>query len=258
MAWPFFPPLPSMSLKILIYGAGGRMADAVVQASRPGEFEITAQVGPNDRAESVVDGCDVAIDFSVHSATLPLAKLAAARGKALVIGTTGHTAEEKAAIARHAGTVPTVWAGNFSVGVNLLFHLTQQAASVLAEEFDMEVVEMHHRHKKDAPSGTAARLLEVLREARGLGEEQIRHGRAGLTGERPGGEIGMHSLRGGDVVGDHTVVFAGPGERLELSHKASSRRIFAEGALRAASWVVRQGPGIYDMQDVLGLRPARS
>jgi 4-hydroxy-tetrahydrodipicolinate reductase len=139
------------------------------------------------------------------------------------------------------------------VGVNLLFALTRRASAVLGSDYDAEVVEMHHRFKKDAPSGTAARLLEIILEERKLERNALRHGREGITGERTPTEVGMHALRGGDVVGDHTVIFAALGERLELTHKASDRSIFARGALRAAHWVITQKPGVYDMQDVLGL-----
>ena len=148
-----------------------------------------------------------------------------------------------------------VWSANYSTGVNALFWLTRKAAEILGPGFDVEIIEMHHRMKKDAPSGTAKTLLDVVAEARKQqAAEAVRHGREGLTGERTSTEIGMHSLRGGDVVGDHTVVFAATGERLELTHKASSRETFAAGALRAAEWVAGKAPGIYDMQDVLGLR----
>lgn len=242
-----------MALKILIHGAGGRMGRAVKEAARRGGFEIAGEIEHGDDAGAAIRKCDVAIDFSEPAATLSLVKLAAAEGKALVIGTTGHTAEQKEAIVEAAHRVPTVWAGNFSVGVNLLFHLARRAAAVLTADYNPEIVEMHHRMKKDAPSGTAERLLEILLEERRLKREQVRHGRQGLTGERPEAEIGMHALRGGDVVGDHTVIFAGPGERVELTHRAGDRAVFADGALRAASWVVRQPAGIYDMQDVLGL-----
>ena len=148
-----------------------------------------------------------------------------------------------------------VRAGNFSTGVNLLFYLTEIAARVLDKDsdFDPEVIEMHHRLKKDAPSGTADRLLEILKESRKLQDENIVHGRSGMVGERPRQEIGSHALRGGDVVGDHTVMFAGMGERIELTHRATDRKIFAAGALRAAKWAVSQPPGLYSMQDVLGL-----
>ena len=148
-----------------------------------------------------------------------------------------------------------VIATNFSTGVNTLFWLTRKAAEILGPAFDLEVVEMHHRLKKDAPSGTATTLLEILGDVRKLQlDEALRHGRQGITGERTSGEIGIHAIRGGDVVGDHTVIFASNGERVELTHKASSRDTFANGALRAALWVVKQKPGLYDMQDVLGLK----
>jgi 4-hydroxy-tetrahydrodipicolinate reductase len=171
-----------------------------------------------------------------------------------VIGTTGHGPEEKAELLALARRSPCVWAGNFSVGVNLLFALVRRAATVLGDEYDAEVVEMHHRFKQDAPSGTATRLLEIILAARDLDPRALRHGRHGLVGARSPKEVGVHALRGGDVVGDHTVIFAGPGERLELTHRASDRAIFAQGALRAAHWVVGQPPGVYDMQDVLGLK----
>ena len=148
-----------------------------------------------------------------------------------------------------------VWASNFSTGVNTLFWLTRKAAEILGPAYDLEIIEMHHRLKRDAPSGTAKTLAEILAGARKLQlDKAARHGRAGITGERKLDEIGIHSIRGGDVVGDHTVVFAANGERLELTHKASSRDTFANGALRAALWVVKQKPGLYTMQDVLGLK----
>jgi 4-hydroxy-tetrahydrodipicolinate reductase len=181
-------------------------------------------------------------------------ELAVARRKPVVIGTTGHSAAEKKNLVELAGTIPCVWAGNYSVGVNLLFALTRRAAAVLGSDYDAEVVEMHHRFKKDAPSGTAARLLEIILEERKLTADALRHGREGITGERTATEVGVHSLRGGDVVGDHTVMFAALGERLELTHKAGDRGIFARGALRAAQWIVSQPAGVYDMQDVLGLK----
>ena len=148
-----------------------------------------------------------------------------------------------------------VWASNYSTGVNTLFWLTRKAAEILGPGFDLEVVEMHHRLKKDAPSGTATTLLEILGDVRNLQlKEALRHGREGIVGERTNTEIGIHAIRGGDVVGDHTVIFAANGERVELTHKASSRETFANGALRAAQWVTQKPPGIYDMQDVLGLK----
>jgi 4-hydroxy-tetrahydrodipicolinate reductase len=193
------------------------------------------------------------VDFSHHAATAEVIRHATQLGKALVIGTTGHPADEKLALRELAVRIPTVWAGNYSVGVNLLYALTRRAASVLGADYDAELVEMHHRFKKDAPSGTASRLLEIILEERQLSAEALRHGREGITGERQPTEVGVHALRGGDVVGDHTVIFAALGERIELTHKASDRAIFARGALRAARWLAGRPAGIYDMQDVLGL-----
>ena len=194
------------------------------------------------------------IDFSTPAATPALLRLAVKHRKPIVIGTTGHTAAEKRRLLPLAARIPCVWAGNFSVGVNLLFHLTRQAAHILDANYDAELIEMHHRFKKDAPSGTAARLLEIILKERRLTSAALRHGRKGITGGRSPREVGIHSLRGGDVVGDHTVIFAALGERLELAHKASDRAILARGALRAAQWIVAQPPGVYDMQDVLGLK----
>lgn len=212
----------------------------------------TADVGDNFAA--LATKSDVIIDFSSHAATHSIIAFAVAHNKPLVIGTTGHSAEEKKALLSLAAKVPCVWAGNFSVGVNLLFALTRRAAGILGSDYDAEVIEMHHRFKKDAPSGTAARLLEIILEERKLTAAALRHGREGIVGERTSTEVGIHALRGGDVVGDHTVMFAALGERIELTHKASDRGIFARGALRAAQWVVTQKPGVYDMQDVLGLK----
>ena len=173
----------------------------------------------------------------------------------LVIGTTGHTDEERALITEAAKQLPIVYAPNYSVGVNTLFWLTRKAAAILGNDhFDIEVTEMHHKHKIDAPSGTARRLLEILNEETGTSyEDDVAHGRVGNIGARPSKEIGMHTLRGGDVVGDHTVMFAADGERVELTHKASSRMTFAAGAVQAAVWVQGKSAGLYDMQDVLGL-----
>ena len=242
-----------MAMKILLNGSGGRMGRAIRRSAEAGGHEITAALDLGDDPAPAADRCDVAIDFSFHDATLPLAQVMAEAGKPLVIGTTGHTPEEKAAIRRAAASLPVVWAGNFSIGVNLLYYLTEKAAGILGPDYNAEVLEMHHRHKKDAPSGTAEGLLGVLKAAYGLTDEHIRHGRKGLTGERERREIGVHALRGGDVVGDHTVYFAGEGERLELTHRASDRSVFANGAVRAAQWVLDRSPGIYDMRDVLGI-----
>ena len=243
-----------MPLTILLNGARGRMGQALTTAAAELGIRIGAAVDVGDHPASSVVGCDVIVDFSTPAATEGLLNLAAEHRKAIVIGTTGHPAAEKTRLQALAARVPCVWAGNFSVGVNLLFHLTQQAAHVLDAAYDAEVVEMHHRFKKDAPSGTAARLLEIILKERKLTPEALRHGREGLPGERSPREVGIHSLRGGDVVGDHTVIFAALGERIELTHKASDRAIFARGALQAAQWVRSRPPGVYDMQDVLGLR----
>jgi 4-hydroxy-tetrahydrodipicolinate reductase len=205
--------------------------------------------------KSVIELSDVVVDFSSHSATPAIAKLCAEHRKAMVIGTTGHSDEARLQIADAQLRVPIVLSSNFSAGVNALFWLTRKTAEILGPRFDLEVMEIHHRLKKDAPSGTARTLVEILAEVRDLQvEKAARHGRSGIVGERTAGEIGIHSLRGGDVVGDHTVVFAGEGERVELTHKASSRDTFANGALQAALWVVGKRPGLYDMQDVLGLK----
>ncbi len=243
-----------MAPRILINGAKGRMGQAIAAAAPELGLTVGAAVDVGDDLGRALDSADVIVDFSSHHATRAVLELAATRRKAVVIGTTGHSAAARAELLALAAKVPCVWAGNFSVGVNLLFALTRRAAAVLGPDYDAEVVEMHHRFKKDAPSGTAARLLEIILEERKLTAAALRHGRQGITGERTPFEVGIHALRGGDVVGDHTVIFAALGERLELSHKASDRGIFARGALRAAQWVATQPPGVYDMQDVLGLK----
>lgn len=242
-----------MAISILLNGYKGRMGQAVIAACSDLGVTVGAQVDVGIDPTSAIDTCDVIIDFSSPKATQGLLELAKVKGKAIVIGTTGHTAEEKKLLLPIASQVPCVWAGNFSVGVNLLFALTRQASRILGSDYDAEVIEMHHRFKKDSPSGTAARLLEIILEERKLNADALRHGREGITGERTNTEVGVHSLRGGDVVGDHSVLFAALGERFELTHKASDRAIFARGAVRAAQWVSGRKPGVYDMQDVLGL-----
>ena len=242
-----------MPLTILLNGARGRMGQAIAAAAPQLGITLGAATDLGDDMGGAVTSVDVIVDFSSAQATRGILELAAACKKPVVIGTTGHSQKDKSELLKLAARVPCVWSGNFSVGVNLLFALTARAALALGDDFDTEVVEMHHRMKKDAPSGTAERLLEIILEARRLERGALRHGRQGIAGPRPKGEIGVHSLRGGDVVGDHTVVFAGTGERLELTHRASDRAVFAHGALRAAQWVVGRKPGVYDMQDVLGL-----
>jgi len=232
------------------------MGQALVSCSKEDpELEVAAEIDVGDDFAGSVPKCDVAIDFSHHSSVELVLARCVENMKPLVIGTTGHTDTQIACIRHAAGQIPIVFSANYSTGVNTLFWLTRKATEILGPSFDLEVVEMHHRLKKDAPSGTAKRLAEILAEVRQLSyAEDTRHGRQGLVGERTNNEIGVHAIRGGDVVGDHTVIFAAPGERVELTHKASNRDTFARGALRAAKWTTTQSPGLYDMQDVLGLK----
>jgi 4-hydroxy-tetrahydrodipicolinate reductase len=216
-------------LRVLLVGAGGRLGHLIVD-------------------------CDVVVDVSVANAAEEIASACVEHRKPLVIGTTGHSAEQARAIESAAAAIPIVLAPNFSAGVNTLVWLACKASELLGEEFDVEIVEAHHRSKKDAPSGTAKRLAEVLCEQRGLSyDDDVRHGREGGSDERTAKQIGMHAIRAGEIVGEHTVIFAGPGERLELTHRASSRDPFAIGALRAARWIVDQPPKLYGMEHVLGL-----
>ncbi len=242
--------------RIIITGSKGRMGQMLLAcAARLPELQVVGAVDQGDDLAPAIADCDVVVDFSLHEATAGFARLCAQHHKALVVGTTGHTDAEKAEIRRHSSEIALVWSANYSTGVNTLFWLAGKAAEILGPAFDLEIVEMHHRHKQDAPSGTAARLAEILARARQVELKRVsRHGRQGLVGARAAGEIGIHALRGGDVVGDHTVIFAADGERVELTHRASSRETFANGALRAALWVVHKPPGLYDMHDVLGLR----
>jgi 4-hydroxy-tetrahydrodipicolinate reductase len=241
--------------KVIITGSKGRMGQMLIScAQRFPEIQVVGQIDLGDDVSQVIAQADVVIDFSLHTATASIAALCARRQKALVIGTTGFSEAEEQSI-RSQTSIPMVWSANYSTGVNTLFWLTRKAAEILGPGYDLEIVEMHHRFKQDAPSGTADTLAKILAQVRQQQlKEVIRHGRQGITGTRTATEIGMHSLRGGDVVGDHTVVFATPGERVELTHKASSRETFAMGALRAALWVMKQPAGIYTMQDVLGLK----
>ena len=244
-------------MNITVTGQSGRMGQAVIAAI---EAEAKASFhSSHDKDQDLtaaLAGTEAVIDFTLPSLTNELLEKAVATSTPLIIGTTGHTDEQRAAIAKAAETIPIVYASNYSVGVNTLFWLTRHAARILGNEtFDIEVTEMHHRHKVDAPSGTARTLLEILNaETNTSYNDDIDHGRFGETGPRPQGRIGMHTLRGGDVVGDHTVMFAADGERVELTHKASSRMTFAGGAVRAALWLQDKPAGLYDMQDVLGLK----
>jgi 4-hydroxy-tetrahydrodipicolinate reductase len=242
--------------RVIITGSNGRMGKTLLAClPQHPELRLAAGVDQGDDLASLIDSADVVIDFSFHSATAGIASLCSQRGKAIVVGTTGHSADDRAQITSFSSRIPMVLSSNFSTGVNTLFWLTKKAAEILGPSFDLEIVEMHHRQKRDAPSGTARTLAEILAEVRQQQLEKVLcHGREGIVGARTNTEIGMHSVRGGDVVGDHTVIFAGTGERVELTHKASSRETFANGALRAAQWVVGKQPGLYDMQDVLGLK----
>jgi len=252
-------------MKIAIAGAGGRMGRALIEAvladrslTLAAAFDVAGspavgqEVG-NIRITSepkIARGADVLIDFTRPEGTL--AHLAHA--KAMVIGTTGFSDAQEKAIEEAARRIPIVMAANFAVGVNAAYKLAETAARILGEGYDVEIIEAHHRHKVDAPSGTALKLGEVVAKAlnRKL-SEVARHGRQGATGERDPKTIGFHAVRGGDIVGEHTVIFGGIGERLEFIHRAHSRDTFARGAIRAAQWLAKQKPGLYDMQDVLGI-----
>lgn len=208
------------------------------------------RIGPI--TESAVALADVVIDFSSPSASLACLDAASAAGKPIVIGTTGFSQEERVRIERAAGRIPLVLSPNMSLGVNLLFKLTEIAARTLAG-YDVEIFEAHHRRKKDAPSGTAIRLLEAVKSAGPLRQGRMVTGRTGITGERSSDEIGVLAMRGGDIVGEHTVYFVGEGERLELTHRAGTRDTFARGAVAAAEFLIGKKPGLYTMFDVLGI-----
>lgn len=242
-------------VNLLVTGCKGRMGQAVINAAAVQKVNVAASIDVGDSLGDALTKCDTVIDFTTHHFSDELVAACVAAGTRMVIGTTGHTDAELATIREAAQTLPIVFAPNFSVGVNTLFWLTRKATEILGSEFDLEVVEMHHRMKQDSPSGTARRLAEILAEVREVSYDQdVKHGRFGDVGARTQTEIGMHALRGGDVVGDHTVIYANVGERVELTHKASSRDTFASGAVRAARWLADKPAGLYDMEDVLGLR----
>ena len=242
--------------KLLVTGAKGRMGQAVISsAEKTADIEVGAQIDVGDSLSDAIGKCDTVIDFSHHSFTTELLESCLEHNVKVVTGTTGHSDEELDFIRKASETIAIVKAPNFSVGVNTLFYLTRRATEILGENFDLEVVEMHHRDKVDSPSGTARRLVEILDETRGLSyDNDTMHGRHGDVGPRKNTEIGLHAVRGGDVVGDHTVIYAGSGERIELTHKAASRDTFASGAVRSALWLKDLPNGLFDMQDVLGLR----
>jgi len=268
-----------MPVKVILAGAAGRMGKTLAQLifQHPeidvaGAFEApeSPQVGKDlgevcglpktgiiieDSLEKVIEKGEVIIDFTFHKASLNHARINARYGKAMVLGTTGFSREELSEIHELAKKhFPLVQDYNMSTGVNLLTKLAEITARVLAEGYDIEIIEAHHRMKKDAPSGTALKLAQAIARVLGRSEEHYRFCREGIIGERPPLEIGIQTIRGGDIVGEHTVLFAGIGERIELTHKASSRETFARGALRAALWVVGKEKGVYSMLDVLGLR----
>ena len=245
-------------LSILVTGFRGRMGQAVASAvSDDPETRVAAGIDLGDSLDDAISKSSLVIDFTLPSFTDELVECCVENETPLVMGTTGHEDDQLEMIKEASKTIPIVHAPNFSVGVNTLFWLTKKTTEILGEGFDLEVIEMHHRHKKDAPSGTARRLAEILAEAKGLSyDDDCRHGRVGDVGARTETEIGVHSLRGGDVVGDHTVVYATDGERVELTHKASSRMTFAKGSVRAAKWIKEKDlkNGLFDMQDVLNLK----
>lgn len=246
-----------MSVNLIIVGAKGRMGQMLIQCAKEeaGLNVIKAVDVDNPSLTPELSQTQAIIDFSHHDATGGYLDLCCKHKVAAVIGTTGHTESEREKIHSCAREIPIVFTSNYSMGMNALFYLVRRAAEILGDSYDQEVVEMHHRMKKDAPSGSALSLAEVLASVKQKPlSELVRHGRSGMPGARTRDEIGIHALRGGDVVGDHRVIFSTLGEMVELSHKASSRETFARGALRAARWAASQSPGLYDMHDVLGLK----
>ncbi len=264
--------------RIAVMGAAGRMGKTLIEAVQQadgaqlsaaidradsslvgadvGELVAQGKIGVNLSGDlsAVLDQFDVLIDFTHPSVTLKNLEICRAAGKAMIIGTTGFSPQEKQLLAEAGKQIPIVFAANFSVGVNLCLKLLDTAARVLGDEVDIEIIEAHHRHKVDAPSGTALRMGEVVANALGRDLQKVAvYGREGQTGARERETIGFATVRAGDVVGDHTVLFAADGERVEITHKASSRMTFAKGAVRAALWLQGRQPGLYDMQDVLGL-----
>jgi len=266
-------------IHVVVTGAAGRMGGQILKllrategfavagaTERPGfpagsDAGVLAGIGPiqvpvvDDLGRALAAKAQVVVDFTTFEASARHAEVCAGKGVALVVGSTGFTAEARERVKAAAKAIPIVLSPNMSVGVNVVFELVRQAARVLGDAYDVEIVEMHHKKKKDAPSGTAVRLAEIAAEALGRDPaKDLAYARHGMIGERPPREIGVQALRGGDVVGEHTVFFVGEGERIEIAHRASSREQFARGALRAARWIVGKPPGLYDMADVLGLR----
>jgi 4-hydroxy-tetrahydrodipicolinate reductase len=266
-------------IKVAVTGAAGRMGGRIITAIK--EADGVALAGATERAghdgigtdagsaagcgplgvkissslEEALAGADLLIDFTFPEVTLENIKVCVALGKGIVIGSTGFTPEQREVVKAYASKIPVVLAPNMSVGVNLCFKLLKDVAATLGDDFDVEIVELHHNKKKDSPSGTAVRMGEVVAEALGRDYNQVANfHREGMCGERTKEEIGMQTVRGGDIVGEHTVYFIGMGERIEITHRAMSRDMFARGAVRAAGWLGGRGAGFYDMQDVLGLK----
>ena len=268
-------------MKIGVLGCAGRMGRAVMAellaspgldlaggVESPGHIALGQDLGAlagsepigrtaSDDADALLAAADVVIEFSTPAATVAHAELAAANGTGHVIGTTGIGPDQAARITEAAERTPILWAANMSLGINLLLGVAEQVARALGPDvFDIEILEFHHKHKVDAPSGTALALGAAVARGRGVSLSEVAdRGRDGLTGARKAGAIGFAALRGGDAVGDHTVIFAGAGERLELTHRASDRGIYARGAVRAAQWLHGRPPGLYGMAEVLGLNP---
>lgn len=266
-------------IKALVVGAAGRMGMRVLSALRGNPNFLLAgaverkdhpqigqdvgeiaglgkwQVALTNSLEEVISKGDVFIDFTNAEASLNNLKVAAAAGKAAVIGSTGFSSPQMVEVKQITQKIPCVLSPNMSVGVNVMFRLLADLAKILGDEYDVEVIEAHHRLKKDAPSGTAIKMGQILAQALNRNFDEVGiYARKGIIGERSKAEIGMQTIRAGDIVGEHTVIFGGLGERIEVIHRAHSRDNFARGALRAAQWVVKQKPGLYDMQDVLGLK----
>jgi 4-hydroxy-tetrahydrodipicolinate reductase len=243
-------------IRYAIAGAGGRMGKTLIEAVQAApDAELAAAFDIGDSIENALAHADCLIDFTRPEGTLKHLEICRQRSVHMIIGTTGFSAEQKQQIEAAARDIPIVFAPNMAVGVNVVFKLLDMAARILDEGYDIEVIEAHHRHKIDAPSGTALRMGEVVAHALGRDlKECAVYGREGHTGERPAKQIGFATVRGGDIVGDHTVLFAGTGERVEITHKAASRMPYALGSLRAARFLHGKQNGLFDMQDVLGLR----
>ena len=266
-------------VRAIVAGAGGRMGKRIINIINEtegiqliGAFErsdhpdvgkdagIVAGIGKlgieiKGSVSEVLDKGDVLIDFTVPEATYEHVKVAAEQGISIVIGTTGFSEELLAKIKEYAKRIRCVLSPNMSIGVNVMFKMVAELSRILGEDYDVEIVELHHRFKKDAPSGTALKLAQIIADVKGIDLEKTGvYGRKGIVGERDKNEMGIHAVRAGDITGEHIVIFGGMGERIEFIHRAHSRDNFARGAVKAAMWVVNQPPGVYDMQDVLGLK----